>query len=272
MIKVTAEIGINANGDLAIAKKLIDIATSAGCDYVKFQKRDIDSCYTKYELDMPRESAWGMTTREQKHGIEFDVCDYVVIDDYCAGKIGWFVSPWDVISIDVMDQFQTPFIKIPSARITDIVYLNAIARLKTPVILSTGMSTLDEIDRAVVLLGENNIQYILHCTSTYPTKPEEININCIQTLKEIYPGIKIGFSNHYPGLNAMELAVAHGAKMIEFHITPDRAMYGSDQSASIEPRGLFEFMEKLKLTNKMMGDGKKKIYDSEVPIMEKLRR
>jgi N-acetylneuraminate synthase len=271
MIKVTAEIGINANGDLAIAKKLIDIAASAGCDYVKFQKRDIDSCYTKDELDMPRESEWGMSTREQKHGIEFDVPDYVVIDHYCAGKIGWFASPWDVISVDVMAQFQTPFIKIPSARITDIEYLNAIARLKVPVILSTGMSTLDEIDRAVVLLGENRIQYILHCTSTYPTKPEEINISCIHTLKKIYPGIKIGFSNHYPGLNAMEAAVSNGAEMIEFHITLDRSMYGSDQPASIEPRGVFEFMAKLKLTQQMMGDGKKKVYDSELPILQKLR-
>jgi N-acetylneuraminate synthase len=271
MIKVTAEIGINANGDLAIAKKLIDIATSAGCDYVKFQKRDIDSCYTKYQLDMPRESVWGMTTREQKHGIEFDVSDYVVIDDYCAGKIGWFVSPWDVISIDVMDQFQTPFIKIPSARILDYEYLHAIERLKTPVILSTGMSTLEEIDNAVVTIGKKRIQYILHCTSTYPTKPEEININCIHTLKEIYPDIKIGFSNHYPGLNAMEGAVWHGAEMIEFHITLDRTMYGSDQPASIEPRGLFEFMAKLKLTQQMMGDGKKRIYDSELPILQKLR-
>ena len=271
MIEVTCEIGINANGDLEIAKKLIDVASSAGCQYVKFQKRDIDSCYSKDELDTPRKSPWGTTTREQKHGIEFDFEDYIEIDKYCAGKIGWYYSPWDLNSIDLMRKFPVPFVKIPSALITDMRYLEAVRDLGYLVIISTGMSNFGEIDAAMKVFDKNQIYSILHCTSTYPTKPEEININCIHTLQERYPWARIGFSNHYPGLNAMAGAAWHGAEMIEFHITPDRAMYGSDQPASIEPRGVFELMSKLKLTQQMMGDGKKKVYDSELPILKKLR-
>ena len=272
MVEVVCEIGINANGDLAIAKKLIDVAASAGCHYVKFQKRDIDLVYTNEELGTPRESPWGTTTREQKNGIEFTFPDYLNIDAYCKDKIKWFVSPWDVRSIKLMAQIKLPFMKIPSALITNEKYLRAIKDAEIDVILSTGMSTLDEIDRAVAVLGEGRIYCIMHCTSTYPTSPQEVNARCIKTLKERYPWAKIGFSNHYPGLMAMVLAAAYGAEMLEFHITPDRAMYGSDQAASIEPQGVFKLMEYLKLINWMNGDGVKTVYKSELPIIKKLRR
>jgi len=272
MIEVVAELGINHNGDLDIAKKLIDIAYSAGVDFVKFQKRDIDLVYSKEELSKPRESPWGTTTREQKNGIEFTYHDYLDIDAYCKDKIKWFVSPWDLRSIKLLAQIPTPFMKIPSALITNEEYLKAIKDVELDVILSTGMSTLEQIDRAVAVLGENRIYCILHCTSTYPTVPEEINARGILNLKERYPWAKIGFSNHYPGLMAMVMAAAYGAEMIEFHITLDRTMYGSDQAASIEPQGVFKLMEYLKLIERMKGDGIKKVYDSELPIIEKLRR
>jgi len=272
MIEVVAELGINHNGDLDIAKKLIDIAYSAGVDFVKFQKRDIDLVYSKEELSKPRESPWGTTTREQKNGIEFTYYDYLEIDAYCKDKIKWFVSPWDLRSIKLMAQIKLPFMKIPSALITNEKYLRAIKDAEIDVILSTGMSTLDEIDRAVAVLGEGRIYCIMHCTSTYPTSPQEVNARCIKTLKERYPWAKIGFSNHYPGLMAMVLAAAYGAEMLEFHITLDRTFPGSDQAASIEPQGVFKLMEYLKLIEWMNGDGIKTVYKSELPILAKLRR
>jgi len=271
MTEIVAEIGINHNGDMNIAKKLIDVAYSAGCDYVKFQKRTINLVYTEEELDAPRESPWGTTNREQKEGLEFGEYKYLEIDEYCKGKIKWFASPWDIVSMHFLSQFDIPFIKIPSALITNEELISAQSP-KQKFIISTGGSTPDEIERAIQIIGQDRIYCILHCTSTYPTKPEEINMLAMLALKQRYPWTKVGFSNHYPGLNAMRMAAILGADMIEFHLTLDRTMYGSDQAASIEPRGLFEFMETLKLTKQMMGDGIKKVYDSEVPIMEKLRR
>ena len=271
MTEIIAELGINHNGDMDITKKMIDIAYSAGCDYVKFQKRTIGLVYSEEELDKPRDSPWGTTTRQQKEGLEFDELDYLQIDEYCRGKIGWFGSPWDIVSMDFLAQFDQPFIKIASAQITN----EELIAAKSPTqkfIISTGGSTIEQIDRAIEIIGEDRIYCIMHCTSTYPTKPEEINMLAMVALKERYPWTKIGFSNHYPGLNAMRMAATMGADMIEFHLTLDRTMYGSDQAASIEPRGLFEFMETLKLTGKMMGDGIKCVYSSEIPIMEKLRR
>jgi N-acetylneuraminate synthase len=271
-VEVILEQGINHNGDLAIAKKLIDVAHSAGCDYVKFQRRDIDLVYTKDELNKPRESPWGTTTREQKEGLEFGYKEYVEIDNYCKGKLFWFASPWDVNSVDFLMKFDVPFIKVPSALMTNESFLKKVKHTKVPLILSTGMSDLNILDNAIDIVGKDRVYAILHCTSTYPTAPDEINAKVIPVMKELYPSFKIGFSNHYAGLHAMEVAVAYGAEMIEFHGTLDRASYGSDQAASIEPRGVFELMERIRLIEKMKGDGVKRIYESEKPIAAKLRR
>jgi len=273
MIELVAEIGINHSGDIDIAKKLIDVISAAGIQYVKFQKRQIDLVYTEEELNKPRESPWGTTTRQQKEGLEFGYDDYVEIDKYCRSKaVKWFASPWDVSSLFFLGSFDVPFIKIPSALITNMEMLDMCRQTKKPVILSTGMSTLDMVDKAITVLGKDNIYCIMACTSTYPTSPDEINAKCIETLKHTYPWAKIGFSNHYPGLMAMVMATTLGAEMIEFHVTLDRTMYGSDQAASIEPHGVFQLMERIKLIGRMLGNGEKRIYDSEHPIIAKLRK
>jgi len=273
MVGVVIEAGINCNGDVNIAKKLIDVASAAGCQYFKLQKREVDLVYSQEELDKPRESPWGTTTRDQKLGLEFTELEYMEIDEYCKSKnIQWFASPWDVVSAGFIDQFNIPFIKIPSPLITNIELLQFCKESGRPIILSTGMSTLEMVDNAIRILGQKNIYSILHCTSTYPSKPSELNIKCITALKERYPWTKIGFSNHYPGLMGMIMAVALGAEMIELHATLDRTSFGSDQAASIEPQGIFELMERIRLIDQMKGDGIKKIYGSEIPIIKKLRR
>jgi len=264
---------INHGGDLCIAKKLIDVASAAGCHYIKFQKRTISLVYSKEELDKPRESQWGITVREQKEGLEFNKYDYYELAFYCKQKgIKWFASSWDVLSLDMMVDFNIPFIKIPSALITNRELLEACKIYTIPVILSSGMSTLEMVDEAIDILGKDRVHCIMACTSTYPTKPEESNVKCITTLKERYPWTKIGFSNHYPGLMSMIMAYVLGAEMLEFHGTLDRSMLGSDQASSIEPKGVFELMERLRLIEKMQGDGIKKIFESEKLIMQKLRR
>lgn len=275
--KIAAEIGINANGDLNIAKKLIDVAKLAGCDYVKFQKRDIDSCYTEKELNSFRESPFGNTFRKQKEGLEFSFDDYKEIDIYCRSiEIEWFASPWDIKSIDFLNQFDIPFIKIPSAKITDFKYLRKIkSNVNCLIILSTGMSTGLEIKKAVDFLEDienKKLKYILACTSTYPSKPEELNLRYIQMLKTHYPNIRIGFSNHSPSIIFMPMAMILGAKMIECHITLDRSMHGSDQASSIEPEGLRKLVKYIRGCEKALGSGIKKVYASEIPIIEKLRR
>ena len=273
MIEVIAEQGINANGDLKIAKKLIDIANSAGCKYVKFQKRDIDLVYSKEELDKPRESPWGTTTRQQKEGLEFNKLDYIELDFYCQQKgIQWFVSPWDINSIKMMNEFPIPFMKVPSALLTNLPYLESLRETGKPIILSTGMSTMDMVDTAIDVLGQSRIYSIMHCTSTYPTDPKDVNLLLIKTLQCKYPWAKIGFSNHYSGLMALIGAAIMGCELLELHITLDRTLYGSDQAASIEPSGLFDLMGRLAVFEKMRGNGIKTICDSEVPIMAKLRR
>lgn len=272
MVEVIAELGINHRGALHIARRLIDVAKAAGCSYVKFQKRDINLVYSQAELAKPRKSPWGTTTREQKQGLEFSHHEYEQIDHYCKKKeIPWFASCWDHRSVDFVQRFKTPFIKIPSALITNMDLLKEVKETGTPVIISTGGSTPYLINSAVNYLGDQ-IYCIMACTSTYPTDPEEVNARHVLTLKDRYPWTKIGFSNHYPGLMAMQLAVAYGADMIETHITLDRTMRGSDQAASIEPQGLHELKKRIELIEKMRGDGIKRVYDSEVPIMEKLRR
>jgi len=271
MTEIIAELGINHNGDLETAKKLIDVAYAAGCDYVKFQKRTIGLVYSEEELNKPRESRWGKTTREQKEGLEFDEIDYLAIDEYCTGKIKWFASPWDIVSMHFLTEFNVPFIKIASASITNLELISAKSP-KQQFIISTGGSTIEQVDKAVEIIGEDRIYCIMHCTATYPTAPEEINAKCVHTLKARYPWARIGFSNHYPGLMAMRLAASYGAEMIEFHLTLDRTSVGSDHAASIEPRGAFDLVKDVRLINAMIGDGNKVVYDSEVQVMKKLRK
>lgn len=272
MVDVIYELGINHNGNLKIAKKMIDVAHAAGCRYVKLQKRNIELVYSKEELNQPRESPWGTTTREQKAGLEFDLEEYWQIDEYCKDKLEWFASPWDVDSVQFLRRFGMPYIKVPSALITNFEFLDACKESGFPIIISTGMSTPYMVDSAVAQIGKENIACIMHCTSTYPTEPAEVNAKCIHVLKDNYPWAKIGFSNHYPGLTAMEGAVFYGAEMLEFHGTLDRTMYGSDQAASIEPRGVFELMERIYIIEQMIGNGFKGIFEREMPILAKLRR
>lgn len=271
MVEIIAEIGINHNGSLELAKEMIDIAAAAGCHYVKFQKRDIDEVYTKEMLDAPRESPWGTTNRDQKEALEFGRDEYDQIDRYCRGKIPWFATPWDGSSMQFLEAYDLPFLKVPSARVNSEPFLKACRQTGTPIILSTGMSDMPMIERAVEILGVPNIYGIMHCTSTYPTKTEELNLNCIKTLKRRFPQTKIGFSNHHPGIIPMATAVALGAEMLEFHMTRDRAMYGSDQAASIEQEGAYKIVKYAKSIEISLGDGQKRFYDSEQKIAEKLR-
>ena len=274
--EIIYEVGINANGSLELAKKMIDVAHDAGCDYVKFQKRTLDLVYTKEELDAPRESPWGKTNRDQKKGLEFTKVQFDEIDAYCK-QIGikWFASCWDLESIDFIEQYDVPYHKIASALATNKSVLDRYVATQRPLILSTGM--LDEhhvrdiVDYLLTKMPAAKLS-VMHCTSTYPTKPEEMNISVIETLKRSYPTLNIGFSNHYSGIVWAPLAVAMGATMLEFHGTLDRTMYGSDQAASIEPEGTKKLVEQVRLSEKMLGDGHKRVYDSEVSIAKKLRK
>jgi len=269
---IVAEIGINHNGDIDIAKKMIDVAANAGCDAVKFQKRTIDLVYTEEELDKLRESPWGYTNRAQKEGLEFIETDYCAINKYVK-ELGmtWFASPWDIESVEFLNRFDNDYIKVASASVTDLKLLQAIKATGKKSILSTGMSTQCEVGFAVDVLGKN-LEYILACTSTYPTKPEEINLSFIRTLKDEFPNIKVGFSNHSPSIAFCRAASVLGADMIEFHLTLDRSMYGSDQSASIEPYGAELIVKNAKVIQKALGDGKWTVYPSEEEIKKKLRK
>jgi len=273
-IVLVGEVGINHNGDMDIVKKLINVANLANLDYVKFQKRTVEKVYTKEELDKYRESPWGFSNREQKMGLELNQKQYDQIDAYCrANSIGWFASPWDTESVLFLKQYEPPYIKIPSALITNSELLNTIKyHTNTPVIISTGMSTKAEVDKCLEVLG-NRVEYILACTSTYPTKDSEMNMKFISTLKNEYsPKYKIGFSNHSPGIFWASVAPAFGAEMIEFHITLDRSMYGSDQAASIEPAGVTKLASYCKSWQEGMGTGEWIVYPSEEEIKKKLRR
>ena len=270
MSYVIAEIGINHNGDIDLAKELIDMAHTSGCDAVKFQKRNVEEVYSTEELDKPRESPWGTTTREQKHGIEFNIVQYKELEEYADEKgLDFIVSCWDLDSLqEVEDNLNVKYHKVASALATDRDFLEALPSTGKPIILSTGMCTDEQVDAALKIL--KHTEYVLACTSTYPTKEEEVNLNYINTLKEKYPYLSVGFSNHYNGLAACIGATALGAECLEFHITKDRTMYGSDQVASIE--SVNELMVSVRKIEKMLGDGKKVVYDSEVPIAEKLRK
>lgn len=267
-----AECGINHNGSMKLAKKLIDIAAENDCDAVKFQKRTIEDVYTPEELDKPRESPWGTTNRQQKEGLEFSSEQYTELDKYTTDKgLDFIVSCWDLNSVDVIEKAcpNLKYHKVASALLTDKKFLQRLASSGIPVIISTGMSNEDEINAAVKVLGDS-CECVLACTSTYPTAPEEINLNHMVTLRFDYPKLKVGFSNHYSGLLACVGAVARGADCIEFHITHDRTDYGSDQAASIE--NVDELMSMVRTMEKMIGDGVKRVYSAEVGIAEKLRK
>lgn len=268
---IIAEIGINHNGDLDLARKLISAAILAKCDCVKFQKRTVDVVYTAEELAKPRENPFGTTNGDLKRGLEFGQKQYQIIDEYCREhKIDWMASCWDEASVDFIEQFKTPYYKIASASLTDDNLLTHHRKTGKPLVLSTGMSTLKQIDHAVEVLGKDNL-IILHCTSTYPSKVEELNLLAIPELKKRY-GVPVGYSGHETGLSTTLAAVALGACMVERHITLDRAMWGSDQAASVEPQGFYRMVRDIRAIEAAMGDGVKRVYDSEVGIIKKLRR
>ena len=271
-VYIIAEIGINHNGDIEIAKQLMDVAVETGCDAVKFQKRTPEICVPEEQKSIPRETPWGsMTYFEYKKRIEFEQPEFEQIDAY-AKKIGidWFASPWDVPSVDFLEGFNVPCQKIASACLTDSELLTAVNKTKTTTILSTGMSSIEEIDKAVSLL--NNVPLaIAQATSTYPAEASELNLRAIQTFAEKYK-VPVGYSGHERGLQVTIAAVALGATFIERHITLDRSMWGTDHSASLEPEGLKKLVRDIRIIELALGDGKKKVYNSEIPIRAKLRR
>ena len=268
---IVAEIGINHNGSVELAKKMIDIAVTTGCDAVKFQKRTVDVVYTKEELAKERPSVFGNTNGDLKRGLEFGYEQYCEIDEYCKERgILWFASCWDEQSVDFMEQFNPPCYKIASASLTDDNLLKYIKSKGRPVLLSTGMSTMEEIRHAVDVLGEDNL-VIYHCTSTYPSNAEETNLRAIATFKEIFD-CPIGYSGHERGVTPSVLAVAMGANSVERHITVDRTNWGSDQAASLEMAGLSHMVRDIRQVPDLLGDGKKVVYPRELPIIDKLRR
>ena len=268
---VIAEIGINHNGDIDIAKKLINVASGAGCDAVKFQKRTIDVVYSKEELAKPRESPFGMTNGDLKRGLEFELEEYQEIDRYCREvKIDWFASCWDEASVDFIAQFNVPCFKVASASLTDDNLLHHTRKVGKPIILSTGMSTLQEVDHAVEVLGKQDLA-LLHACSTYPAFYEELNLRVIDVLRDRY-GVPVGYSGHETGLPSSVAATVLGACIIERHITLDRSMWGSDHAASLEPNGITRLIRDIRLIEKSMGDGVKRVLEREQPIIKKLRR
>ena len=271
-VYIIAEIGINHNGDIEIAKQLMDVAVETGCDAVKFQKRTPEICVPEEQKSIPRETPWGtMTYFDYKRRIEFEQKEFEQIDAY-AKKIGidWFASPWDVPSVDFLEGFKVPCQKIASACLTDSELLSSINKTKTTTILSTGMSSMQEIDKAVSLLNDVPLA-IAQATSTYPAEASELNLRAIQTFAEKYK-VPVGYSGHERGLQVTIAAVALGATFIERHITLDRSMWGTDHSASLEPEGLKKLVRDIRIIELALGDGKKKVYDSEIPIRAKLRR
>jgi N-acetylneuraminate synthase len=269
---VVAEIGINHNGDVRIAKQLIDVAVDAGANAVKFQKRTIEVVYSPEELVRPRESPFGTTNGDLKRALEFGYDEYKAIEDYCRKRgIVWFASCWDEGSVDFIDQFAPPCYKIASPSLTDDNLLLHTRSKGKPIVLSTGMSTIEQIRHAVEVLGHEDL-ILLHCTSTYPSPVEELNLAVIPRLRERFE-VPIGYSGHEVGVSSSVMAVvAFGACMVERHITLDRAMWGSDHAASLEPRGLQILVRDVRLWPVVRGDGIKRVYDSEVPIRRKLRR
>ena len=274
MVFIIAEIGINHNGDIEIAKKLIDMAKRTGCDAVKFQKRTVEKVYSKDVLDSLRESPWGTTTREQKLGLEFNKKEYDIINDYCKqNNIEWFVSAWDIDSQIFLRQYNLKYNKIASAMLTDIDFIKTVADEKKYTFISTGMSTMDQIRKVVEVFRQCNCPFeLMHSTSTYPMKLEEANIRCIETLRNEF-NCKVGYSGHEDSAYVVcVIAAALGATSIERHITLSRSMYGSDHAASLEEPGLSRMIRDVRHVNDIFGDGVKRVWDSEIPVMKKLRR
>jgi N-acetylneuraminate synthase len=270
---VIAEIGINHNGDVDIAKGMIDAAVHAGVDAVKFQKRTPEVCTPPEQQKQMRETPWGyITYLDYRYKVEFGLDDYREIDRHCKEKgIDWMVSVWDEPSVDFMEQFSTPAYKLPSASLTDLNLIRKTRSTGKPLILSSGMSTMEQIRKAVEVAGEENLG-LMHSTSTYPCEPEELNLRMVETLHREFPNIPIGYSGHEVGLVPSTIAVALGACMVERHLTLDRAMWGSDQAASVEPGGFRKLVKYIRVTEAALGDGVKKVYDSEKGSMRKLRR
>lgn len=269
---IIAEVGINHNGDIQIAKKLIDGAKLAGCDAVKFQKRTIDVVYTKEELDKPRESPWGTTNRAQKTGLEFSIAQYKEIDTYCKNiGIDWFASCWDVESQKEMRVFKSKYNKVASAMLGHKDFLSAVAEEKKHTFISTGMSTLEEIDAVTGFFSKSGCPYeLMHCNSTYPMNKEEANLKMIDVLRSRYK-CNVGYSGHESGRVISFAASVLGASSIERHITLDKAMYGSDQAASLEIDEMMRMVKDIRLLEKCMGDGVKKISAQEAGVRKKLR-
>ena len=270
---VIAEIGINHNGDLGIAKQMIDAAVHAGADAVKFQKRTPEVATPPEQQNQMRETPWGyITYLDYRYKVEFNEDQYCDIDKYCREKgIAWMVSVWDEPSVDFMEKFDTPAYKIPSASLTDTKLIHKARATGRPLILSSGMSTMEQIHKGVSVAGEENL-VLMHCTSTYPCEPEELNLKMVQTLRNEFSNIPIGYSGHEVGLVPSAVAVAFGACIVERHLTLDRAMWGSDQAASVEPGGFERLVKYIRVTEASLGDGVKKVYASEQSSLKKLRR
>jgi len=269
---VIAEIGINHNGDIDIARKLIDIAGGAGCDAVKFQKRTIDIVYPKEVLDAPRESPWGTTQRAQKEGLEFGKKEYDIIDAYCRTRgILWSASAWDMESQAFLQQYDLPFNKVASAMLTHVPFLKVVSAERKPAYISTGMSTLEQIDRAVEIFRDASCPFtLMHAVSTYPSEDHECNLRMIPALSKRY-GCDVGYSGHERGILPSVLAVAMGAVALERHITLDRKMYGSDQAASLEKADLEQLMGEIRKVQEILGDGEKRVSEKELGVAKKLR-
>src|SRR6056300_88008 len=271
---IIAEIGINHNGDLDIAKRLIDISAAAGCDAVKFQKRNPDVCVPEHQKSVMRDTPWGqMTYLDYKHKVEFGQEEYNEIDKYCKEKgIAWSASPWDLDSLEFLNQYDLPFIKIASASITDINLLSKACETGKKIIISTGMSSQEEIEDAIKILSNNASDYaVLHCNSSYPAPVEELNLSCIKTLKDNY-NCEVGYSGHEFRLGTTVAAVYLGATIIERHVTLDRTMWGSDHMASVEPQGLFKLVSGIRELEKCYGDGVITVSQTEEEVRKKLRK
>ena len=271
-VYIVGEIGINHNGDIEIAKQLIDVAKWAGVDAVKFQKRTPELCVPEEQKSKMRETPWGyISYLDYRYKVEFGKDEYQEIDRYCKEKgMTWFASPWDELSVDFLEEYAPVCYKVASASLTDMVLLERLKETGRPLIMSSGMSTMDEIDAAVHFLGTDNLM-ITHTTSTYPCEPEQLNLKMIQTLKDKYP-VPVGYSGHEVGLVPSAVAVSLGASLVERHITLDRALWGSDQAASVEPGGLSRLVKYIRTTEAALGDGVKQVYDSERSSLSKLRR
>jgi len=272
-IFIVAEIGINHNGDMSICKELIDVAAESGCDAVKFQKRDINQVYTQEFLDSPRESQWGTTQREQKLGLEFSADEYQEIENYCKEKgLEWFASAWDINSQKFLRQFNSKYNKVASAMIVHTNLLKEVASEGKHTFISTGMTTYDDIQTAVDIFRKAGCSFeLMHTVSTYPMKDEDANLNMIKTLREKFD-CNVGYSGHEVGLAVSYAATALNITSLERHITLDRAMYGSDQSASVEPSGFRQLVGAVRKIELAMGDGIKKTIEAEIPIAENLRQ